>query len=242
MQLAPISASSHLAALQSLPTLSSQPLYAEMHTTLTSQQAAVDAAAAGFISAHGQRADGAYQNFMLHQLTGPPASDAPELAKMHELQNSRTAADSATATYYDKSGDSGLWQGLLSDWQHTVSSSDASRGARMLSDAFHLADQVTGQAKHTYDRTRPFAQDSSLKPILVAPVNNHGSYPSQHVTNAFAAAAVLSTLMPTRADEFERVAEQVAFSRVYSNVHFPSDAAAGAQVGRLAADYAIKFD
>ena len=213
-----------------------------MHTMLTGQVTTVDAAASAYLGTHAQRNDQGFDSFMLHQLTGPPSSSAPELAQLHLLQDARTQADSATATFYDKQGDSGMWQGLLQQWQSTVDRTQAARGARMLSDAFHLADQATGEAKHSFERLRPFAQDQTLKPILVSPVTNHGSYPSQHVTNAFAAAAILSSLMPDRATEFERDAEQVAFARVYSNVHFPSDAAAGAQIGRLAADYVNKFD
>jgi hypothetical protein len=43
--------------------------------------------------------------------------------------------------------------------------------------------------------------------------------------------------MPNRAAEFMRVATQVAYSRMYAGVHFPSDVAAGAKLGSTIASY-----
>jgi hypothetical protein len=227
---------------QPIPAIAPRPLFQAMHTTLDAQVAAGDASMGRYLAAHGARDDRAFDTFVLGQLTGPPQSSAPELAAMRELQQTRTTADTAAATFLDQQGDSSMWQNLLRAWQSTVAPDQAARGARLLRDAWQIADQATGEAKHGYQRERPFAQDASLHPILVSPVNPHGSYPSQHVTNSYAAAALLSVLMPDRAAEFAADAEQVAFARVYSNVHFPSDAAASALIGRMAADYVVRFD
>lgn len=212
-----------------------------VRTGVVSQLPVADAAAQQYVAAHGAKSPGAFQKFAASQLTGPPSAQvqAQELALEHRLQDGRTAAGVETATWYDRSGDGGLWTGFLQQWQATVSGAQAQQGAALLHQAWQLADGVCHDVKHTFDRTRPYAVDSTLKPIVVASMNPHGSYPSQHVTNAFAAAAILTHLMPARAAEFEQAAEQVAFARVYSAVHFPSDAAAGALLGRLAADYVL---
>ena len=50
---------------------------------------------------------------------------------------------------------------------------------------------------------------------------------------------MLGTLLPGQAPAFERLAEQIAFSRTYAAAHYPSDIVVGAYVGAAAAAFML---
>jgi undecaprenyl-diphosphatase len=67
-------------------------------------------------------------------------------------------------------------------------------------------------------------------PGLVSIPHSH-SFPSGHTTTAFAAATVLSALVPRGAPAFYVLAAAIGYSRVYVGVHWPLDVIAGAVLG-----------
>lgn len=79
--------------------------------------------------------------------------------------------------------------------------------------------------KHVVRRPRPLIED--LPPV--SSTVSGLSYPSAHSTTSFAAAAVLSDVLP--AAPLYTTATAMALSRVYVGVHYPSDIAAGAVLG-----------
>jgi membrane-associated phospholipid phosphatase len=84
-------------------------------------------------------------------------------------------------------------------------------------------------AKRGYDRLRPYQLDGQIRTIGKLPKD--ASFPSGHSSSAYAAATVLGSLWPARANEFAWWARQTGLSRVHAGVHFPSDVQMGAQVG-----------
>jgi membrane-associated phospholipid phosphatase len=68
-----------------------------------------------------------------------------------------------------------------------------------------------------------------------------GSFPSGHSASAFAFASCVGTSLPRAATPLLGLAAAVAYSRVYTGVHFPGDvlvgAAIGAAVGRAVASW-----
>ncbi|MDB4337519.1 phosphatase PAP2 family protein [bacterium] len=65
---------------------------------------------------------------------------------------------------------------------------------------------------------------------------NSPSYPSGHTAQAFYIANVLSDMYPSLSDDFYRLAEMIANSRIDRGVHFPSDN----EAGKLLADILYK--
>jgi membrane-associated phospholipid phosphatase len=99
--------------------------------------------------------------------------------------------------------------------------------------AMHDATIATWESKYHYKRPRPKEVDSSLTPVLPTP--NSLSYPSEHAAAAGAAATVLAHFLPNEAGALQAMAEEEAQSRVQAGLQFPSDAAAGLELGRRVA-------
>jgi len=89
-----------------------------------------------------------------------------------------------------------------------------------------MADYVLKPLVH---RQRPFEQQPTLRVIGGRPEDP--SFPSGHAANAFAAAWVLSGLLPALRGAWWGLAAAIAVSRVYLGVHYPSDVLGGALIG-----------
>jgi undecaprenyl-diphosphatase len=87
------------------------------------------------------------------------------------------------------------------------------------------ADGLAGLLKLGVHEHRPRGTHS-----LVA-VPHSASFPSGHTATAFAAATVLTALVPRAAAAWFVLAAAIAYSRLYVGVHFPLDVAGGVAVG-----------
>ena len=83
--------------------------------------------------------------------------------------------------------------------------------------------------KNLVARPRPFEFQPLLDLIVAAP--HDFSFPSGHTTASFAAATVLMLSGWKAAPVAVLVAVLIAFSRLYLNVHFPTDVLAGVLTG-----------
>jgi undecaprenyl-diphosphatase len=154
-----------------------------------------------------------------------------------ELQQVRTLNAAANANpqavhfteYLADHGGFDIWMDMAKQYRHTAGFVRGWVGTGLMLAAMGSTTLRTQLAKHGYDRLRPYQVDPSIHPIGKLPKD--AGYPSGHSSSAYAAATVLSSLWPARAQEFGWWARQTALSRVHAGVHFPSDVAMGAQVG-----------
>lgn len=96
---------------------------------------------------------------------------------------------------------------------------------------------ATYAAKNHYERTRPFlvnGADICAPDQERAMLEGDPSYPSGHTAIGWAWALILTSLAPERADELLGRGMAYGESRVFCNVHWPTDVAAGRVVGAAA--------
>ena len=91
-------------------------------------------------------------------------------------------------------------------------------------------------AKYKYNRPRPYQvaefYDINLNGTQLDSMKTP-SYPSGHATQGYLVAEVLKSMIPHIAPELNRVAEDIANSRIIAKAHFPSDKAFGKKVAKI---------
>jgi hypothetical protein len=184
-----------------------------------------------FAKSHGFSDRSLITSWALLRMKWPPSGDAQaaEIKKLHELAATRTDAQTATARWYADHGLTEAWDVYLADYSRQVGPAQAKAAKKLLDDTLMMVNEITQTAKAAAGRTRPYVVDPTLETAVDKP-GGSPSYPSGHTTAAFAAAIVLGYLMPKRAKEFLNIAMQVAYSRNYAGVHFPSDVYAGVKL------------
>lgn len=110
----------------------------------------------------------------------------------------------------------------------------AARGYALLSVAINDAIVSAWHWKYIYDRPPPTGVS------VIAERSSEPSYPSEHAAMAGAAARVLAYTFPDLpAKRFDELAQEAARSRLLSGTNYPSDVAAGLDLGRAVANRVI---
>jgi acid phosphatase (class A) len=119
----------------------------------------------------------------------------------------------------------------------------------LLRRTFVDAGRATSDAKHLYQRTRPFMANEkpTCTPESEAGLRRDGSYPSGHSSIGWAIGLVLTEVSPDQADAILARGRAFGQSRLVCNVHWQSDVQAGQMVGsavvaRLHAEPAFRND
>jgi hypothetical protein len=94
-------------------------------------------------------------------------------------------------------------------------------------------------AKFAYYNPRPSQVDPRIKTLTGLP--NFPSYISGHSTFSAAAAAILGHIIPSRANDYNSMAEEAKMSRLYGAIHFRSDCEKGFDCGKMVGNYAIQL-
>jgi hypothetical protein len=91
--------------------------------------------------------------------------------------------------------------------------------------------------KYLYFNPRPSQINPAIKTLTGLP--NFPSYTSGHSTFSGSAASVLSYIIPAKANEFDAMAKEASYSRLYGAIHYRSDCEQGLKCGQRVADFAI---
>lgn len=194
-------------------------------------------AAIAWAHAHpGSVTDQQLREAALDRLPPAPTTTPAERDLMRAVQDQRTTTDNVTAAWYAYHGGQDTLGAVLTQHAKELGPDQVRLGQRLLFAAFAVAETADQAAKLMYRRQRPWVEDPTLTPSPGVPHQftegpHQYSYPSGHAAGAYAGAAVLSALLPAHRDEFNDLAQQVALSRVYSAMHYPTDVAAGAALG-----------
>ena len=179
------------------------------------------------------------------QLRLPPPPDKEEtkdeIAVLLELANQRDAAALAQIAYWNSGAPAYRWNEIAIEalFNGNLAGHAAERALALLNVAMYDATVAAWDSKYTYDRPRPSEFRSALQTAIPNP--NSPSYPSEHAVVAGAASEVLAYLFPTDAEVFRGNAEQAGRAFLLAGVQYPSDVAAGIELGRQVAARVIEY-
>ncbi|MFE2990561.1 phosphatase PAP2 family protein [Streptomyces sp. NPDC059262] len=215
-------------------------------TPLAKQQAAqkhtADALFAKWKTAHGStRDDKAFLTWAAQQVPAPP-SKADRTAELHQVQQlakTRTAAGKKAATWLEVHGKGDIWKLYAHDQRELLPKEQGAVDKGELKSALKLAKAITEKVAALDKQPAPYVLDPSLRPDKHVTAAQKGpySYPSRHAAKAAAAVTLLSGWSPHRAEDYQAMAAQVTYSRLYMAGHVTSDITAGTLVGDLVGDY-----
>ena len=104
---------------------------------------------------------------------------------------------------------------------------------------FELLDHVMADTqalshadKNYWHTKRPYLISAKVK-LMVDPIDSNPAYPSGHTSGSFVLAEVLGLLFPDKLADLRSRADAIAQHRIEAGVHFPSDVAAGKELGAL---------
>jgi acid phosphatase (class A) len=209
-----------------------------MRTPLDAAVSAGRDEAAGWARVHPTGSTNRFHGDVLKRIAPPPTGDAAaaDLQLVRDAAATRTSSGDARAVDLARRAGWDVWEGVIADIRVQQGPEQAHRAQVLLRAATDRTHAITSTAKEAWGRPRPYEVDSSIKTVVTRPEGNPG-YPSGHAAGAYAPALLLSALLPARAAEFMDLAAEVAWSRVYGGVHFPSDVVAGARIaGAVVAD------
>jgi membrane-associated phospholipid phosphatase len=173
----------------------------------------------------------------------PPdaAATAAELASVKTFSQQADPSIGDQVRFWSAGPPSYRWvdvvSGRLLDPLQTPIGAFPNRAYLYVSLAIYDATIAAWDSKYAYNRKRPSELDSGITPRVAVP--RSPSYPSDYAATAFAAADVLSYFNPNEAASFRALAEEAARSRLYAGVEFPSDYAAGMELGHRVAEKVI---
>lgn len=197
---------------------------------------------ASWLRAHPRGDAWEFAQFVSRSVARPPAGAAErqELRLLHVIQRHRRAGATRRAKWFQDNADMrALWVSLLKAPPAHAGRAQAAGAVKLLDAALETAGEAVDIAKDRFSRARPYSRDPSVRPALPRDLNPNRSYPSGHTSAGFAGAIAVAALIPQRAGLFLQLAKEMAYSRVYGGVHYPSDVVAGAYLGAMAGWFAV---
>lgn len=164
-----------------------------------------------------------------------------ELQELRDINKNQTREQARIANYWADGAGSytppGHWMRSAADAAHEAKFSEVrmARTFALVATTLQDASVCCWETKFYYYTPRP--QQFGVKTSVGLP--NFPSYTSGHSTFSAAAATVLGSIFPERADEFWARAQEASVSRIYGMIHFRSDCEVGLACGKNIGAYAI---
>lgn len=187
------------------------------------------------------RGDAAFSSWATARFPARPVqiTELEERSIMRSVAATRTPGQTQTARWLSRDGDKEVWEQELAAWQASVSPAQAAWGAQLVAQAREVNATINAAAKTAFGRRRPYIADPQLRTVVARSNASSPSYPSGHSARAFMDATIMGFLNPSRRRAYLALARQMAMSRVYGGVHYPTDVVAGAWEGGLVAAWMI---
>jgi membrane-associated phospholipid phosphatase len=194
---------------------------------------------ARFLCGQSEPAAGTWRTWVVpdvHQirLAAPPnaAASTAEIQTIKTLMSEMNADIKSQIAYWDAGPAGYRWMQLASQQMlaQNVAAPLFTRGMALVSVAVYDATVAAWDSKYAWNRACPAAVDSTIKPVTAAPVDP--CYPSAQAVAAGAASVVMSYLFPNMGETYTDLAEEAGRSRIFAGAAFPSDVAAGLQLGK----------
>jgi membrane-associated phospholipid phosphatase len=163
-----------------------------------------------------------------------------EIGVLKRLSRDRDADAIDLINFWDAGSPSYRWNEFAMDRiiRNNIGNPRAPRILSYLHVAIYDAMVSAWYWKYRHNRLRPSELNRSLTTAVPDP--NNPSYPSEHAVAAGAASAVLAFFFPADAEFFRTKAEEAGRSRLLAGVNYPSDVAAGLELGRAVAELVIE--
>ncbi|GAB3982159.1 hypothetical protein GCM10028806_53220 [Spirosoma terrae] len=175
----------------------------------------------------------------------PPALNSTEFTKdleeLRSIQKDQTREQARIANYWADGAGSytppGHWSRMAANAANDAKYSEVrmARTLALVNTALMDAGICCWDTKYYYYYPRP--QQFGVKTSVGLP--NFPSYTSGHSTFSAAAATVLGSVFPERADEFWAQAQDASNSRIYGLIHYRFDCVVGLQCGKNIGSYAV---
>ncbi|HEY3081733.1 MAG TPA: phosphatase PAP2 family protein [Chloroflexota bacterium] len=171
----------------------------------------------------------------------PPPDSHGEIGQVRGMLGRLGGAMLDRVAYWDAGSPAYRWNELANQmsFDGTFGALNFGRIQAYLNIALYDATVAAWDSKYAHSRLRPSELDPSLVPAVAVP--RSPAYPSEHAVTAGAAAEVLAYFAPKEADALRQKAAEAADSRVWAGVQYPSDAAAGLDLGRRVAPFVIEM-
>jgi hypothetical protein len=224
-----------------LPPLFSDAQVAIVDAPLKAAETRGHRVAKAWLDSHPLASNAQFAAWAVSALGGPPGASASrkEIAQLKELARQRDAAGDRAATWLESHGKKQPWKMFRKDAMPFVSKGEYGTVKKALDDAMALGSTLQASAKRRYGRPSPYQADPAIHALNQAKFagQTRQSYPSKHTVLAGAGLAILQRVEPHRVSEYDWMADEIAFSRLYAGGHYLSDLTAGAFLGTLVGDY-----
>jgi hypothetical protein len=168
-----------------------------------------------------------------------PTSYKKEIAEILEKQKTMDSATRQQITYWSAGAPGYRWQNLMMSLWPTDTSANGVLAFMLVGVASYDATIAAWNTKYAFNRPRPFAADKKIQALIPKPESP--SYPCEYSVVAGVATTIISRFYPAFADSVNRMAKQLMASRVAAGVAFPSDVAAGFELGKKIAEKEIEM-